>query len=309
MIKEIQKKGGKELKGRLFGRSGAKTERVSQALERGESLFEFPRDKYAKLRRNALGVVTGVTLVILLWWMVAEVVNSIKGVYFPQPWETFQAFISALGGASIQGESIYDHTAASLYRWGIAYVLAVVVGVALGCLLGISQRTHQLSVVSIYILQMIPGLAWIPIAMLIFGLGEAATIFMIFMTAFPPIVINTSGGLRSVPPTYKRVAQMSGAGLMGSFRSVLLPASALSIIDGLRIGLANGWRVLIAAEMVVGVALGLGYVIIQSRYDLDYMSAFVSIIVICLIGLTVEKTLFVVLEDKVRDRLGLDRGG
>jgi NitT/TauT family transport system permease protein len=291
------------------GASKSRMDRVSQALEKGESLFEFPKDKYASLRRNALGVVTGVTLVLALWYAVAEIVAATKGVYFPRPWETFQALADALGGAPIQGESIYDHTLASLYRWGVAYVLAVVVGVGLGCFLGVSQRTHQLSVVSIYILQMIPGLAWIPIAMLIFGLGEVATIFMIFMTAFPPIVINTSGGLRSVPPTYKRVAQMSGAGQMRSFSSVFLPASALSIIDGLRIGLANGWRVLIAAEMVVGVALGLGYVIIQARYDLDYVSAFVSIIVICLIGLAVEKMLFTVIEDKVRDRLGLDREG
>jgi ABC-type nitrate/sulfonate/bicarbonate transport system permease component len=290
-------------------RSKGMADRVSQALDNGESLFEFPRDRFAKIKRNAFGVVTGVALVIALWWVVAEVISSLKGVYFPRPLETFEALFSALSGAPIQGRSIYDHTAASLYRWGVAYILAVVVGVGLGYLLGVSQRAHQISIVSVYILQMIPGLAWIPIALLIFGLGEAATVFMIFMTALPPIIINTSSGVRSVPSTYKRVAQMSGTSRYRMFCSVLLPASALSLIDGLRIGLANGWRVLIAAEMVVGVALGLGYVIIQSRYDLDYVAAFVSIVVICLIGLTIEKTFFVVLEEKVRDRLGLDRGG
>jgi ABC-type nitrate/sulfonate/bicarbonate transport system permease component len=230
-------------------------------------------------------------------------------VYFPRPFETFTALADALGGTPIQGESIYDHTAASLYRWGVAYLLAALVGIGLGCLLGISQRAHQLSIVSIYILQMIPGLAWIPIALLIFGLGEMATIFMIFMTAFPPIVITVSSGIRSVPKTYTRVAKMVGTDDLRLFSSTLLPASALSLIDGLRIGLANSWRVLIAAEMVVGVALGLGYIIIQSRYDLDFVSAFVSIIVICFIGLLVEKTLFVVLEDKVRDRMGLSKEG
>lgn len=304
MILEEREEGRLDWSKAAKGRADA----VSRAIDSGSSIFEFPRDRSARLRRNVLGVIIGVALVILLWWAVAEVVAALKGVYFPKPWETFQAFVSALEGTPIQGRTIYDHTAASLYRWGVAYVLAVIVGVGLGCLLGMSQLAHQLSIVSIYVLQMIPGLAWIPIAMLMFGLGEAATIFMIFMTAFPPIVINTSGGIRSVSPTYKRVAEMSGAGRARSFSHVLLPASSLSIIDGLRIGLASGWRVLIAAEMVVGVALGLGYVIIQSRYDLDYVSAFVSIIVICIIGLTVEKTLFVVLEDKVRGRLGLDRG-
>ncbi|QLH74661.1 MAG: ABC transporter permease [Methanomassiliicoccales archaeon] len=283
-------------------------DRALQALEEGESIFTFHKNKYDCFKGNVIGIIAGVTIIIIIWYVVAEIVAATKGVYFPRPWETFQVFAEAINGTPIQGKSIADHTVASLYRWGTAYILAVAVGISLGCLLGVSQRAHQLSIVSIYILQMVPGLAWVPMAMLIFGLGETATIFMIFMTAFPPIVINTSGGIRAVPQVHKRVAQMSGAGQFRTFVRVLLPASSLSIINGLRIGLANGWRVLIAAEMVVGVALGLGYVIIQSRYDLDYVSAFVSILVICLIGLIVEKTLFTVLEDKIMDRLGLDRG-
>ena len=88
---------------------------------------------------------------------------------------------------------------------------------------------------------------------------------------------------------------------------VHLPASSLQIIDGLRIGLGNGWRVLIAAEMVVGVALGLGYTIIQSRWSLDFTGAFVSIAVICIIGLFIERFLFAAIENRVMGRLGLSR--
>jgi ABC-type nitrate/sulfonate/bicarbonate transport system permease component len=89
------------------------------------------------------------------------------------------------------------------------------------------------------------------------------------------------------------------------FFRVLLPAASLQMLNGLRIGLANGWRVLIAAEMVVGVGLGLGYVLVQARWSLDYEAAFVSILVICAIGLFIEKVLFSVAERRVRDRLGL----
>ena len=102
-------------------RSRVTKQRVSMAMERGESLFEFPMDRFAKLRRNALGVMAGVTLVLALWWVVAELILGIKGVYFSRPLDTFAALLSAIGGAPIQGGSIYDHTAASPYRWGIAY--------------------------------------------------------------------------------------------------------------------------------------------------------------------------------------------
>jgi ABC-type nitrate/sulfonate/bicarbonate transport system permease component len=90
------------------------------------------------------------------------------------------------------------------------------------------------------------------------------------------------------------------------FFRVLLPAGSLQMLNGLRIGLANGWRVLIAAEMIVGVGLGLGYVLVQSRWTLDFEAAFVSILVICGIGLFIEKILFSVAERRLRDRLGLE---
>ena len=112
--------------------------------------------------------------------------------------------------------------------------------------------------IPVYIMQMIPGLAWVPIAMLIFGLGETSTVFIILVTALPPIVINTAGGMRQVPPIYTRVARMSGRDSWALFSKVLLPGAALSIINGMRVGLANGWRVLIAAEMVVGVSVDWG---------------------------------------------------
>lgn len=281
---------------------------IEEALATGKQHFQFPRDRWAGIKRNVVGVISGAAIIILIWWALAILIGEFRGVAFPTPPDVFSRFADALGGADLQGSSIYDQTLASLMRWGMGYVLAVGIGLSIGCLLGMYRNLHELSIVSIYILQLVPGLAWIPIALLLFGLGEVSTIFMIFMAALPPIIISTASGIRSAPPVYEKVAGMAETDFSTKFWQVLLPASAISVINGLRNGLANSWRVLIAAEMVVGVALGLGYTIIQSRYDLDYRAAFVSIIVICIIGILVEKGFFQFFEERIRDRLGLDRG-
>jgi len=278
---------------------------IDDAIGSGKRHFEVARDHHSSLRRNLVSALSGILIIIFIWWMLAIMTDLFRGVSFPTPIDVFERLYSSLLGVDLQGSSIYDQALASLTRWGWGFLLATIIGLALGCLLGMYGPVYDLSIVSVYILQLIPGLAWIPIAMLLFGLGEVATIFMIFMAALPPIIINTAGGIRSVPPIYEKVTGMMGTGFLTKFTHVLLPAAAISVINGLRIGLANSWRVLIAAEMVVGVALGLGYSIIQSRYDLDYEGAFVSILVICVIGILFEKLLFQVLEDRVRERLGM----
>ncbi|MBN1109285.1 MAG: ABC transporter permease subunit [Methanomassiliicoccales archaeon] len=289
--------------GKVLDRQAA----MAEALRDGRSHFKFVPENWRTVLRSMLAALLGVAIVIVIWWSIAELMIYWRGAVFPTPPETFSRLWEALSGANIMGDSIFAHAQASLARWGVGYLLALVIGLLLGVTFGTINRLHDVGMVPIFIIQMIPGLAWIPVAMLVFGLGESATVFIILVTALPPIVINTAGGIRQVPPVFNRVAKMSGQGGASLFLKVLIPSASLSIINGMRLGLANGWRVLIAAEMVVGVAVGLGYSIFQSRYNLDFEAAFVCIIVICLVGLTIEKLLFVVLENKVRDRLGLDR--
>ena len=286
-----------------------RTAAISDALKRGSSQFSFRPEKRRLMAKDLSNAALGILLIVLIWWTVAEAMIALKGAAFPTPPEALRGLMNALRGAEINGESIYAHTAASMWRWGVGYAIALVLGLGIGLLFGTVPRAHDVGIVSVYILQMIPGLAWIPIVMLVFGLGESATVFIILMTALPPIVINTAGGIRQTPPIHTRVAKMSGKDGWALFTKVLIPSAALSIINGMRLGLANGWRVLIAAEMIVGVAVGLGYTINWSRYSLDFTSAFVCIIIICVIGLIIEKLFFVALENRLRNRLGLDREG
>ncbi len=282
-------------------------EAIDKALRDGRSHFEFRPETRRVLLSNSFNIVIGIALVIAVWWAVAEAMIYIRGALFPTPPETFSALWDALNGATLNGETIYLHTWSSMLRWGTGYAIALVIGIFIGISFGTLSRLYDTGMVSVYVIQMIPGLAWVPIAMLMFGLGESATVFIILMTAMPPIIINTAGGIRQVPPVYNRVALMSGKDRLSIFTSVLIPAASLSIIDGMRIGLANGWRVLIAAEMVLGAMVGLGATIYDSRYSLDFISAFICIIVICFIGLAIEKLFFAGLENLVRNRLGLDK--
>ena len=161
----------------------------------------------------------------------------------------------------------------------------------------------------VHMLQLIPGLAWIPVALLIFGVGEKATVFMIAMTAFTPVAINVHGGVKRVDEVYVRAARMMGARGGDLFVHVLIPGALPHILSGLRVGLGNGWRVLVAGEMIVGAGTGLGYAIIQARWTLDYASAFACVVIICVVGLVLERLVFMPLERRTVEQWGLRRQG
>jgi ABC-type nitrate/sulfonate/bicarbonate transport system permease component len=204
--------------------------------------------------------------------------------------------------------SIYRHTFDSLVRWGYGFLVASAAGVFFGLAAGWWRTLDRLTSPAVQVLQLIPGLAWIPVALLLFGVGENATRFMIAITAFAPIAINVTDGVKQVDARYIRAAQMMGTKGKDLFLRVLLPGALPQIISGLRVGLGNSWRVVVAAEMVVGTGSGLGYAIVQSRWTLDFTASFACIIVIALIGLLVEQAVLKPLEKRTIRRWGLHCG-
>jgi len=246
----------------------------------------------------------------LLWQVVASVVSAVRGVDFPTPVATLRHLGSLLSGEDLVDQSLYRHIGDSLRRWVTGFSLAAVCGLAFGLTAGREGVFRRLTLPLVHCLQLVPGLAWIPVALLLFGISEKTTVFMIAVAAFPPVAINVLAGVKEVDATYLRAARMLGArGTTLVFR-VLLPGALPHILSGLRVGLGNGWRVLLAAEMVVGTGTGLGYSIIQSRWTLDYISAFACLAVIMLIGLGFERVVFATLERWTIERWRLrDPGG
>ncbi|NLD36823.1 MAG: ABC transporter permease [Desulfatiglans sp.] len=244
-------------------------------------------------------------ILIIVWEITALIIRHLKGAVFPGPLDVFLKLITLFHGGKIYKFSIFSHIAASLLRWAAGYSFAVVTGILTGVFFGLSAPAFRLCMPVIYVLQIIPGLAWIPVALLLFGLDDTSTIFMIYMMGFTPVVINTAGGIRSVPALYVNAAKIMGAGWRTIFFRVLIPSASLSIINGLRIGLAGAWRVLIAAEMIAGAGVGLGFVIIQSRWSLDFEAAFASVVIIAIIGLLIENYIFSVIETNISQKLGI----
>ena len=261
------------------------------------------------MRTRLLTLLASVLIGLCFWCAVAAAVSAARGVAFPTPWATFAHLGRLLGGRPLADHVLYQHILDSLARWAFGFLIAAAAGVAYGVLAGWWRRLEALTVPIVHVLQLIPGLAWIPAAILMFGLGESATVFMIAVTAFTPIAINVLAGVKQVDATYIRAARMMGAGGLTLLTRVLLPGATPHILAGLRIGLGNGWRVLVAAEMVVGTGTGLGYAIIQARWTLDYGSAFACVCVICLIGLVVERVVFAALERRTVERWGVAREG
>ena len=261
------------------------------------------------LSKQLFSVLWTIGLVLVAWFVVAELVSGLRGVDFPSPWTTGKALLALLVGKPLAAQSLSRHLMDSLCRWGIGFVIAAAAGLVYGLAAGCSERIGHITLPVVHMLQLIPGLAWIPVALLLFGIGAQATVFMIAATAFAPIAINVTDGVKRVDATYLRAARMLGAGGWQLVGGVLLPGALPQILCGLRVGLGSGWRVLLAAEIIVGTGTGLGYAIIQSRWTLDYPAAFACLAVICAIGLLIEHCLFARLERATVNRWRLSSSG
>lgn len=244
---------------------------------------------------------------LAFWAGLALLVRETRGVPFPGPGETGLRLLRLLMGQELLNHSIYTHVGASLARWIMGFVAGSLLAVVVAMLVGMSRMVGHIVMPLVNVLQLVPGLAWIPLAILLFGLGNQATIFMIIVTALPPVVLNMVAGIRGVSEQHLRVARMAGAGPADVFLRVLLPGSVAHLMSGLRVALGNSWRVVVAAEMIVGTGTGLGFSIIQSRWTLDYTSAFVCILFISLVGLFVEYVLFARIEAATVKRWGMVR--
>lgn len=217
-------------------------------------------------------------LAFVLWEALVAGLEYFRGVPFPGPGEVFRESILLISGREkLLGHSFMAHIEASLSRWAEGYFTGLAAGLFLGLVMAVAPRVEAVLSPLIFLIHLVPGLAWIPVVILIAGIGPSTTVLLIALTAFPPITISLIGGIRAVPDEYITVSGMCGDSMLRRFFCVQLPAALPHLMSGLRLALANSWRVVVAAEMVVGSGVGLGYSIIQSRWTLDYSSAFVCI--------------------------------
>lgn len=291
-----------------FTSGRAKEKMVREAVLSGCDEVETGDPRLMEILKKIGFFVAGVAFCIIVWWVFAEWYNAnmARFISFPEPADCFGRAVEFFTeDFAILGSEVTVHLKYSLMRWMEGFLIAAFIGTAIGLAMGTNDSIYRFGSVPVGILQMIPGLAWYPVCILLFGLGEESALFIISITVISPIAINVSNGLRRVPEVNIRVARMCGKSRLDTFLEVLMPFAAMDVIAGFRIGMANAWRMLIAAEMVVGVAVGLGYAIqIETAY-LDYTSAFACIILICAIGLVIDKFILASVENYASRKLGL----
>ena len=197
------------------------------------------------------------------------------------------------------------HAALTLYRLAAGFAIAAVAGVALGIVMGRSRRVEAFLLPLVSIGAPVPGLAYAPLFLLWFGLGDSGAIVLVaFVSAFP-VTLNTWTGVKAVKEIWLRAARTMGADERRLFRHVILPGAAPYILTGLRLALAQAWRILVAVEMLAAVPWGLGWLIFGAREFLNTDAMLAGIAMIALIGVALEKLAFEPIERYTVVRWGM----
>jgi NitT/TauT family transport system permease protein len=202
---------------------------------------------------------------------------------FPTPWETARGMADLLADGRV-----LRYAVASLYRVANGFLLAAAIGIPLGLWAGWSTRAFWAINPLVQGLRPISPIAWIPIAILWFGVKDGCAIFVIFLSSFFPIVTGTTTAVRTIPLVYVRSAQNFGLGGLELFRRVVFPAALPQIVTSLRIALGIAWLVVVAAEMIA-VTSGLGFLVNDARnMGMRYDLVLGAMVCIGLIGIALD---------------------
>ncbi|HXC50652.1 MAG TPA: ABC transporter permease [Candidatus Limnocylindrales bacterium] len=232
------------------------------------------------LLRRSLPSIAVMAMIVALWWIV---VRTTESAIFPTPWQVVTGTVEL-----IRNGTLWDHIGASLMRVGAGFLLAVAIGIPLGLWMGWVRGAFDTLNPIFQILRPISPIAWIPIAILWFGVGNASPIYLIFISSVFPMIVQTTAGVHTIEKRYLWAAENFGVSRYTLFTRVVIPAVLPQIIVGMRIGLGVAWLVVVAAEMIA-LRSGLGFLIIDSRnagnrYDL----VIAAMIIIGLIGLLLD---------------------
>ena len=228
-------------------------------------------------------------LLLILIWQGLSSIQVIPSYKLPSPVEIVLGFRDLLIIGVPPGNLLHNHVLYSLYRVALGYAIAALLAIPLGLLMGWSAGLLRMIRPLFELVRPIPPLAWIPIAILWFGIGIKSAAFIIFLGAFFPILLNTISGVLSIHPILIEAARTLHAREKDIFLKVLLPGAIPSIFVGMRIGIGIGWMTLVAAEFTgVKEGYGLGYMIMTARDIQRPDEILAGMLVIGVIGLLID---------------------
>ncbi|MCC4979125.1 taurine ABC transporter permease TauC [Klebsiella pneumoniae] len=228
------------------------------------------------------------TLAVLLavWWAVAAL-QLISPLFLPPPGQVLQKLITFAGPQGFMDATLWQHLAASLTRIVIALLAAVLIGVPVGIAMGLNSTVRGILDPLIELYRPVPPLAYLPLMVIWFGIGETSKILLIYLAIFAPVAMSALAGVKSAQQVRIRAARSLGASRAQVLWLVILPGALPEILTGLRIGLGVGWSTLVAAELIAATR-GLGFMVQSAGEFLATDVVLAGIAVIAIIAFLLE---------------------
>lgn len=251
---------------------------------------------YSKLTKYFLPLIP-LSLFFILWELFANV-GIVNQALFSKPTLIINKIIES-------APTLIYHLSSTFYRLIISFFIALLIGTALGMIMGYKKSIYRFFNPLITTVMTIPGIAMAPVFIIWFGFGDPTIITIGIIVAFFPIVYNAATGARSVDQQYLQAAKIMGARKRDLFLRVYLPYSASYLIIGSKLGLARCWRTIIAVEFIAATSYGLGYMIWDAYEYLNVTVVYAGVLILAIVFFTIEKTIIREIEKRTIERWGV----
>ena len=262
---------------------------IAQKRPAGARLDNSFISRLKKQIPNLIPPATAIAIFLILWQLFAW----IPGATLPGPIQVVQdtwilIFWPFYDNGGID-KGLFWQILASLKRVAISYTLAAIVGIGLGVLIGVNQTMSKALDPLFQLLRTVPPLAWVPISLAALRQNEPAALFVIFITAIWPILINTAVGVTQIPQDYNNVAKVLQLSRKEYFTNILIPSALPYIFTGLRIAIGLAWLAIIAAEIVMSGIVGIGFFIWDAYQNNNVSEVILALVYIGVVGLLLDK--------------------
>ena len=256
-------------------------------------------------KRSDLDDLANITLFIAAFigiWQLVYLLGIWPQVSMPSPAMVAESFAGLL-----QDFTLIKSIGMTMYRLVIGFTISIIIGISVGLAMvkfqGFGKTMSSFAVG----LQSFPSVAWVPFAILLIGLNDLGILFVVIMSSVFSVMMSTYSGIRNIPPLYIQASRNMGAKGFSLFRYVMIPAATPSLLVGIKQAWSFAWHALIGAEILIAASVGLGHILLVGR-EFQLMDQIIaSMISIFAIGLLFDRIMFSKLEDKVRDRWGLNQ--
>jgi nitrate/nitrite transport system permease protein len=266
----------------------ATTAKVLPLPPKRPALATRTRMVLGKVAERVVPPVVVIAVALLIW----ELLCRRAGSTLPPPSrvlaDTWELIVDPFFDRGGLDKGLFWHLSASLQRVAFGYLLACFVGVALGTLVGQSTWAMRGLDPIFQVLRTVPPLAWLPLSLAAFRNGQPSAIFVIFITAIWPIIINTAVGIRNIPQDYRNVAQVLRLNHLEFFWKIMVPSAAPYIFTGLRIGIGLSWLAIVAAEMLIG-GVGIGFFIWDAWNSSHISEIILALVYVGVIGFVLDR--------------------